>query len=276
MSDILTGERFEALADILVLERSRPNNHPTLKCPPLSTKKFLYIENAPTCDLSSIHASSRVFVYSNILPAFFRFIFPRLQHPITLLSHNSDAEITEEYRKYLDSPMLLMWYGQNAKLYHEKVVAVPIGIANSQWAHGNIEVLHRVMNENIPKRNDGIPFVCFAVHTNRTKREPIASALAARGWPNIPCTMNYETYLRTMASFRFAISPPGNGVDCHRFWECIYLGIIPIVEDHPFYDHWEGIPILRVKNWNTFDIPYDMTFTLSSQRHLLSYYSSLL
>jgi hypothetical protein len=33
-----------------------------------------------------------------------------------------------------------------------------------------------------------------------------------------------------MASHRFVVSPPGNGIDCHRTWESLYLGSIPIVK----------------------------------------------
>jgi hypothetical protein len=32
-----------------------------------------------------------------------------------------------------------------------------------------------------------------------------------------------------MAQWRFCVSPPGNGIDCHRTWEALYLGVIPVV-----------------------------------------------
>ena len=33
-----------------------------------------------------------------------------------------------------------------------------------------------------------------------------------------------------LSSYKFALSPEGNGIDCHRTWECLYLGVIPIVK----------------------------------------------
>ena len=33
-----------------------------------------------------------------------------------------------------------------------------------------------------------------------------------------------------MAAYQYIVSPRGNGLDCHRFWEAQYLGVIPIVE----------------------------------------------
>lgn len=38
-----------------------------------------------------------------------------------------------------------------------------------------------------------------------------------------------------MAAHDYVASPRGNGLDCHRFWESLYLGAIPIVE-HSFLD----------------------------------------
>jgi hypothetical protein len=47
----------------------------------------------------------------------------------------------------------------------------------------------------------------------------------------------------------------GNGVDTHRFWECILLGVIPVVENNilinklkPFYK------MVILDSWDDFDI----------------------
>ena len=220
-----------------------------------------------------------IFIYSHALDQFFCDVFPHIKTPFVLLSHNSDHGVTEAHLPFLNSPKIHAWYGQNARVHHPKLTAVPIGIANSQWRHGDLAALGRVMrdiaNGTIRKRDSTEPFVCFAVGTNQAKRGPIAAMLAQRGMVNRPCNMPYETYLRDMATYRYAISPPGNGIDCHRFWECIYLGVTPVVEDDPFYNHWPGIPIVRVSDWSTFVLPSEVG-PLTSQRHCLSYYNSLL
>ena len=50
--------------------------------------------------------------------------------------------------------------------------------------------------------------------------------------------------------FTFVLSPMGGGYDCHRTWEALCLGCIPIVKssglDPLFYD----LPVLIVKNWS--------------------------
>ena len=49
--------------------------------------------------------------------------------------------------------------------------------------------------------------------------------------------------------YSFVVSPHGNGLDCHRTWEALILGCIPIVKsssmDSMFYD----LPVLILNEW---------------------------
>ena len=38
-----------------------------------------------------------------------------------------------------------------------------------------------------------------------------------------------HAYRQLLLRSKYVLSPPGNGPDCHRTWESIYLGAIPIV-----------------------------------------------
>lgn len=49
--------------------------------------------------------------------------------------------------------------------------------------------------------------------------------------------------------FPFWLSPRGNGVDCHRTWEALYLGRIPIVLSSEIDDLFTDLPVLIVKDW---------------------------
>ena len=39
--------------------------------------------------------------------------------------------------------------------------------------------------------------------------------------------------LQAFSTNKYVASPRGNGIDCHRFWEAQYLGVIPVVEHSP-------------------------------------------
>jgi len=67
---------------------------------------------------------------------------------------------------------------------------------------------------------------------------------------------NFAIYLQKMALHKYVISPAGNSVDCHRIWEAIYLGTIPIVKKHQAHSAWLNLPILFIDNWS--DLNVDM------------------
>lgn len=47
----------------------------------------------------------------------------------------------------------------------------------------------------------------------------------------------------------FALSPAGGGYDCHRTWEALALGSIPIVRTSPIDAVYAGLPVLIVQDW---------------------------
>jgi len=59
-----------------------------------------------------------------------------------------------------------------------------------------------------------------------------------------------------MKEYEFCICPEGNGIDCHRFWEALYLKCVPIVLNSPFIDILNnmGIPMLILNDWYELDI----------------------
>jgi hypothetical protein len=54
----------------------------------------------------------------------------------------------------------------------------------------------------------------------------------------------------TQAQYAFVISPHGNGLDCHRTWEALALGCIPIVKSSPLDPMFAGLPVWIVKDWS--------------------------
>jgi hypothetical protein len=50
--------------------------------------------------------------------------------------------------------------------------------------------------------------------------------------------------------YSFVLSPYGNGMDCHRTWESICLGSIPIVLATNFKHMFKDLPVLIVNNWS--------------------------
>jgi len=74
-------------------------------------------------------------------------------------------------------------------------------------------------------------YICvnFRLRTNYSERLSVLktisrSRLAKFFWFKTPKEI-HNIYRKSL----FVISPPGNGFDCHRTWEALYLGAVPIV-----------------------------------------------
>lgn len=66
-----------------------------------------------------------------------------------------------------------------------------------------------------------------------------------------------DRHTQDFATFDYVASPRGNGLDCHRFWEGLYLGVTPIVERSPLDSLYERAEnVLFVDSFA--DVTYEM------------------
>lgn len=244
---LITGERLQGLADVTLGANHNPNVSKFVKC------SILYNDPQLFHKLSKVKT---LFVYPDHLQLFFTRVFPRLQHPIVLMTHNSDIHIDEQYLPYLNSELMISWYAQNVTISHPKLYPLPIGLANSQWGHGDLGVFKKVQLGVDTSTPSCLLYVNFSIHTNSAVRRPIYDSLkqtfAGHRDVTFSSGLSYEQYLRELKQSRFCAVPPGNGIDCHRTWECLYMGVIPIVQRHTHNEQLvknHDLPMVMVDNW---------------------------
>jgi len=136
--------------------------------------------------------------------------------------------------------------------------AIPIGLENSHWqGAGRVELY--------PPPGDLAALgcwsdrpcealACFNPSTNPAQREELRARLASSPWLDWrEPAMDHEDYAAAVRQARFVLSPPGNGDDCHRTWEAMYLGAIPVVLA-AFLDSGltSSLPVLAVASWDEF------------------------
>lgn len=86
-------------------------------------------------------------------------------------------------------------------------------------------------------------------------RNVIAENLEKNGIKNI--TFKSSKYFEEIGKYKFVVSPEGNGVDCHRHYEALMFGCIPIVERNPHIEEkYTGCPILWTTDYSEITIPY--------------------
>jgi len=248
MYNIITGEKLQSLADITLVTNKIKNFHKNFDN---FITNYIILDlnkNISNEELKKINNSKSIFIYSHLLPYFFEHIYDKLDNSFILLSHNSDDSVDIKYLKYLNQNKILKWYAQNINISHPKLVALPIGIANSQWKHGDLNTLEHTINKNIAKTK--LLYLNFKINTNRNVRKSVYELFKNKKFITVNNNLSYKKYLEELASHKFCIVPPGNGLDCHRTWECLYLGVIPIVFDCIMNQQFSHLPILIVDNWN--------------------------
>jgi hypothetical protein len=65
------------------------------------------------------------------------------------------------------------------------------------------------------------------------------------------------TYFTSLPSYKFVVSPEGNGIDCHRHYEALLAGCIPIMEYNPLIEEkYKGCPILYTTDYSEINETY--------------------
>jgi len=219
-------------------------------------------------EVNEIKKYNYIFVYTHFLEDFFDKFYNHLNDGTVIISHNSDARVDEKFFKYLEGNKIKKWYCQNRFIIHDKLVSLPIGLANSQWPHGNQELIKKVKDLNLKK--EILVFKNFDRSTNRDARFHCDNVTSINGIQMVSQTSN-EEYWMNIAKSTFVISPPGNGIDCHRIWECLYLRAIPIVLKHEALSQFEDLPILFVDSWDDVTVDF-LNSKLPESRLLLKKY----
>ena len=176
----------------------------------------------------------------------------KFKNEFNLFFHNSDHAFDVKHLKLFSKiPKLKKIYTQNKNVIDDRVKILPIGIANTQWSHGNLQCWDNLKFNRLVKSKDF--FFNFKIPTNKYKRQQCYDIIKNKNikWIN---NTNYSNYLNILQEYKFAFCPEGNGIDTHRFWECIYLGVIPISLKNIMVEELQkDLPILILDKWEDFD-----------------------
>jgi len=259
--DVVQGEKLQGLASISLvtprkLDYIRQYGDPSpIRRLVLPGDHFHFAEITDE-DVAFLAARqcTTLFVFGSLIDSFMRVVAPRLVHRYVLITHNGDEPIDDRYLAYLNADArLIHWFAQNAMIDHPKLSALPIGIANGMWPHGDAEVVarahHRAVKDGrVSLAKDMACYVYFDERTNYAKRQP--AWVVQNHFPK-SVALPYPDYMDHLARHRFCICPEGNGPDTHRLWEALYVGTIPIVLPGPLITRWQnaGVPLVVVDGW---------------------------
>lgn len=168
-------------------------------------------------------------------------------HPNTffkIVFHNSDWSCPDNI------PPNCIVYSQNVAIEQlsNNVHSLPIGLENSKWFNhiGKLQKLQKI----IQKQPTKLCYCNFNVGTNIKIREP-AKSLTQKPYFTQDMHHNgydFVSYINNIVNHFYVLSPPGNGIDCHRTWETLYLKRVPIIYNVYKTDLFDELPVLLINN----------------------------
>ncbi len=134
--------------------------------------------------------------------------------------------------------------------HSDRWVSFPIGTA-----YGYMDWIDKLDQVQLGDHTE-LAATTFSIVTDRRRRgtesinrATIAKTLTANGFP-LTYTSPAE-YFTSIPKYKFIFSPEGNGIDCHRHYEALLAGCIPVVEDRPeIRKKYGDCPILYTKDYS--------------------------
>jgi hypothetical protein len=211
---------------------------------------------------SNLPKGSTVYVCTEAIPNFVKTYLPQAQGPITVISGDSDLSFTGP-APFLDHPNIKHWWAQNCVFQHPRLSPIPIGLdyhtVANQDHHWGPKMTPKDQEKQLKSLAALVPnwhsreqraYANYLLNISRGNRQAALQETAKD-------LVIYETQFVPrqitwwkQASAVFTISPHGNGLDCHRTWETLALGGIPIVQTSVLDSLYEGLPVLIVSKWS--------------------------
>lgn len=222
-------------------------------------------------DLLKNHAHGRsIYVCTDAIQNFACNFFPKIDLPFVLVSGDGDTALSAALledpavTEMLQSPLLLAWFAQNLSANHSKISCLPIGLDyHTMWERPGAWGISAA--SAIAQENALLNTLAASTPFNERYMNAYCNWRPVAGWGDreecyakidkTVCFFETGTVPRTsswqrQSEFMYVVSPEGIGMDCHRTWEAIALGCIPIVKRNAISRLYEDLPVLLVEDWS--------------------------
>lgn len=208
-------------------------------------------------------------------------VLPILTKPFILLTNNSDWTIPDDIQKEFETltshPLLTHWFSQNCVIDHPKISRIPIGLdyhtliptrkQTFSWSQPekhswglktdpliqersliNLKTYSRPFWEREMKAYANFQFL-MTTRYGKIDRTDAYNTVPKEIVFYEPTKCTRDICWKNMVKYSFVLSPHGNGLDCHRTWEALCLGCIPIVKTSGIDSLFDDLPVWIVRSW---------------------------
>ena len=217
-------------------------------------------------NLSLLIENSTIYICTSAINEFIK-ILPNIKYKFVLVTGDADEDPNIFDTSFIDNPQIIHWFAQNCTKIHPKITIIPIGLdyhtlENCQKNHpwGNKISAIEQEEQLLSIKSNSKPFwerlklgyANFQYSLNGTYCNDRRDAIQNINKDIVyyeQNKLNREESWKKQSEYAFVISPHGNGLDCHRTWEALCLGCIPIVKTSGIDRLFDDLPVLIVKDW---------------------------
>lgn len=214
------------------------------------------------------------------------------------VTHQSDYSITETHVGAL--PPDVIWFAENCEVVgHPRVIGIPNGLNNMELVkskaskngqysscfshlasfHTNLVEAQENITDNQTKN---LVYMNFTPDTSMNERSHVYNLFKSKSFVTVETGISHLEFAKSVTRHPFVLSPRGNGYDCVRTWESLYLGSIPIIKKNNVMSHFEDLPILFVDSWEDVNLDLLLDFLskvkngLTLKKASMSYWDAIL
>jgi len=246
--NIISGEKFQKLCGQSISKLEHKKFEAEIDSIDVDSFDFKNFDNEELVyiNISLFNTNKPKLIQSKIFEKLTQF-----KNKFNLILHNSDDDFNvKKFNLLKRVENLKTIYSKNCLIEDDRVVPLPIGLANSCWPWGNEGVFKKVLELNHTKK-DKLVFSNFTIEGGERDKDRLDCFKSVRkNKIDILENKPFEEYLHDLSQYKYVISPEGNGIDCHRTWEALYFKVIPICKKSLVTEYFSKIfPIYLVDNW---------------------------
>jgi hypothetical protein len=214
------------------------------------------------------------------LDRFVATVLPAISRPFVLITTDGDASVPSDLardtvEKILANPFLVSWHTQNCDGDHPKLKPFPIGLDLHTPRHftspqGLVRMLETIADEAVPPGQRSSKIFCDVNLTlvSQDRRKLVDALQDCDHIDFLAKRIPQQDVWKRYAQYRFALSAAGNGIDCHRTWELLYLGCTVVTKTSPLDRLYDGLPVIIVDDWDEVRNPDEIERRSKNVSHL--------
>lgn len=242
---------------------------------PISSIRQVYPHN-----WSDLESGKTIYINTSAIPYFTAVCLPQIPTKVKFVLVSGDADETApndiftsstEFLKFIEDERMLHWFSQNAVANHHKLTRIPIGMDYHTLASGTPhwwgptstpetqeQLLVAISKKGkSPMERKTLIYCNFHFQMNTThsydRHEALKELPPALLHLELQPQQRMKSWM-TQTTCAFVASPHGGGYDCHRTWEALALGCIPVVKTSKIDYLYKDLPVLIVNKWSDVNI----------------------